>query len=150
MNRVILRGNLTAHPTLRFTTSGTPVCNIQMATNENWTDRNTGEPRQRTEYHRIVIFGKQAENCKEYLSKGRGVLIEGRLQTRPWEDRDGNKRWTTEVRGDSVEFLAGGRREEPEDAPVDDAPEAVPEDLSDEEKELKEKQKQLELTDLPF
>ena len=96
VNKAIIIGNLGDDPELRHTQSGAAVCNMRVATNETWKDRD-GERHERTEWHSIVVFGKQAENCAKYLEKGRKVYVEGRLQTREWEDRDGNKRYTTEI-----------------------------------------------------
>lgn len=111
MNRVILVGNLGADIELRYTPGGTAVGNVRLATTETWNDKNSGERREQTEWHRVVLWGKQAETLQEYLKKGRQICVEGRLQTRSWEDRDGNKRYTTEVRSDRV-VLLGGRRED--------------------------------------
>lgn len=106
VNKVILIGNLGSDPEVRFTPSGAAVANFNIATNESWKDKN-GQDQERTEWHKIVVWGKQAENCGEYLSKGRPVYIEGRLQTREWNDKDGNKRYTTEVVANTVQFLGG-------------------------------------------
>ncbi len=111
VNKVILIGNLGADPELRYTSGGTAVTNFRVATNEQWTDKN-GERQERTEWHQIVVWGKQAENCGKYLRKGRSVYVEGRLQTRQWEDQSGNKRYTTEVVAQIIQFL-GGRGGEP-------------------------------------
>lgn len=107
VNKAIIVGNLGADVELRYTQSGQAVANFRVATNERWTDKE-GESQERTEWHRIVVWGRQAENCEKYLSKGRQVYIEGRLQTRDWEDRDGNKRYTTEIVAQTVQFLSGG------------------------------------------
>jgi single-strand DNA-binding protein len=104
VNKVILVGNLGRDPEVRFTSGGTPVANFTMATTERWTDP-SGEKKERTEWHRIVLWGKQAEVLREYLRKGRQVYVEGSLQTREWNDRDGNKRQTTEVRAQRVQLL---------------------------------------------
>ena len=109
VNKVFLIGNLGADPEVRYTSSGSAVANFRIATSEVWNDRN-GERQERTEWHRIVVWGKQAEHCGEYLNKGRSVHVEGRIQTREWDDRDGNKRYTTEIVANSVTFL-GGRSE---------------------------------------
>lgn len=109
INKVILIGNLGADPELRYTGSGTPVADLRLATSRRWQGRD-GTMQEDTQWHRIVVWGKQAEHCKEYLSKGRQVYVEGRLQTRSWEDRDGNKRYTTEVVAQTVQFLSGGGR----------------------------------------
>jgi single-strand DNA-binding protein len=97
VNKVILVGNLGQDPELRYTQDGMAICNLSLATSDSWKDKNSGEKRERTEWHRIVIFGKLAEICGEYLKKGRQIYIEGRLQTRKWQDKEGQDRWTTEV-----------------------------------------------------
>ena len=107
INKVILIGNLGADPEIRYTSSGTAVANFRIATNERWTNQN-GEKEERTEWHRIVAFGRLGEICGEYLSKGKPVYIEGRLQTRSWEDRDGNQRTTTEVVATAMQMLGSG------------------------------------------
>ena len=104
VNKVILIGNLGRDPEVRFTQGGTPVANFTMATTERWNDP-SGEKKERTEWHRIVVWGKQAEIAGEYLRKGRPVYVEGSLQTREWTDREGNKRYTTEVRAQRLQFL---------------------------------------------
>ncbi|MFQ5599886.1 MAG: single-stranded DNA-binding protein [Candidatus Krumholzibacteriia bacterium] len=116
VNKAILIGNLGADPELRYTNSGTAVANFRIATNERWNDKN-GEQQERTEWHNIVAWGKLGEICGKYLKKGRPVYIEGRLQTRSWDDQSGNKRYTTEVVALVMQML--GR--------PSDAPEAVPE-----------------------
>ena len=107
VNKVILVGRLGADPEVRYTQKGTPVANMRMATNRNYTD-SSGEKHEETEWHRIVVFGNQAENCGKYLSKGRQIYVEGRLQTREWTDNDNNQRYTTEVVANNVQFLSGG------------------------------------------
>jgi single-strand DNA-binding protein len=109
VNKVILIGNLGRDPEVRFTQGGTPVANFTMATTDRWSDP-SGEKKERTEWHRIVVWGKQAEVAGEYLRKGRPVYVEGSLQTREWVDRDGNKRYTTEVRAQRLQLL--GRAED--------------------------------------
>jgi single-strand DNA-binding protein len=109
VNKVILIGNLGADPELRYTPGGQPVANFRIATSETWVDKQ-GQKQERTEWHRIVAWGKLAELCGEYLAKGRQVFIEGKLQTRQWEDRDGNKRFTTEIQAREITFL-GSRGE---------------------------------------
>ena len=106
VNKVILVGNLGADPDRRYTPGGAGVCELRVATNESWTDRN-GQRQERTEWHRIVVWGKRAEVCSKYLAKGRQVYVEGRLRTRNWEDKDGNKRYTTEIVANDVQFLGG-------------------------------------------
>jgi single-strand DNA-binding protein len=119
VNKVILIGNLGRDPEVRHTTGGTAVANFTMATTERWNDP-SGERKERTEWHRIVLWAKQAEIAGEYLRKGQQVYIEGSLQTREWTDRDGNKRYTTEVRGQRMMMLgkAGGGDKQPVEAPV--------------------------------
>ncbi len=97
VNKVILVGRLGQDPEVRYTQDGRPIYNFSVATSEQWRDKNSGEKRERTEWHRIVVFGKLAEICGEYLSKGRQVYVEGRLQTRKWQGQDGQDRYTTEV-----------------------------------------------------
>jgi single-strand DNA-binding protein len=106
VNKVILIGNLGADPETRFTQSGSPVTNFRIATSEKWTSKD-GQQQERTEWHRIVTFAKLAEHCRDYLSKGRQVYVEGRIQTNQWEDKDGNKRYTTEIIAQTVQFLGG-------------------------------------------
>jgi single-strand DNA-binding protein len=112
VNKVILVGNLGKDPEVRYTPGGQAVANFTIATNENWTDKQ-GQKQERTEWHRIVVWGKPAELCGEYLSKGRQVYIEGRLQTREWTNKEGAKQYTTEVVANpagGVVFLSGGDR----------------------------------------
>jgi single-strand DNA-binding protein len=109
VNKVILIGNLGRDPEVRFTPGGQAVANFTIATNESWTDKQ-GQKQERTEWHRIVVWGKLAELCGEYLSKGRQCFVEGRLQTREWTDKEGKKNYTTEVVAQNVQFL-GARGE---------------------------------------
>jgi single-strand DNA-binding protein len=97
INKVILVGNLGQDPEIRYTADGRPIANFSIATSESWRDKSSGEKREKTEWHRVVVFGKLAEICGEYLSKGRQVYIEGKLQTRKWQGQDGQDRYTTEV-----------------------------------------------------
>jgi single-strand DNA-binding protein len=117
VNKVILIGNLGRDPEIRYTQGGQGVANFTLATNERWRDKE-GQNQERTEWHRIVVWGKQAENCAKYLAKGRSCYVEGRLQTREWEDKEGNKRQTTEVVAQNVTFL-GGRDGAPRGAGAD-------------------------------
>ncbi|MCD6500020.1 MAG: single-stranded DNA-binding protein [Deltaproteobacteria bacterium] len=111
VNKVILVGNLGADPELRYTPGGQPVCSMRLATKESWTGRD-GQRAERTEWHSIVVWGKQGENTAHYLRKGRQVYVEGRLQTRSWEGKDGVKRYKTEIVATNVVFLQGGSRSE--------------------------------------
>jgi single-strand DNA-binding protein len=108
INKVILIGNLGKDPELRYTPGGAAVVNFPIATNERWKDKE-GNPQERTEWHNIVLWGRLAEIANDYLRKGSPVYIEGRLQTRSWDDRDGNKRYTTEIVGIQMQLL--GRAE---------------------------------------
>lgn len=109
VNKVILVGNLGRDPELRYTQSGTAVCQLNLATTRTYTKGGPGGERvEETEWHRVVVWGKQAEHCSNYLSKGRQVYVEGRLQTRSYDDKDGIKRYSTEVVADTVQFLSGG------------------------------------------
>ena len=107
VNKVILIGNLGGDPELKYTPSNRPVCNLNIATNEVFKDK-SGQRQERTEWHRVTVWGEQAENCSKYLAKGRSVYVEGRLQTRSWDVTEGKKRYTTEVIADRVVFLGGG------------------------------------------
>ena len=104
VNKVILIGNLGADPELKYTPSGAAVSNFSLATNESWVD-GKGERQEKTEWHRIVVWGKLAEICHEFLKKGSKIYVEGRLQTRSWDGQDGNKRYTTEVVARDVQML---------------------------------------------
>lgn len=108
VNKAIIIGNLGSDPEKRVTGTGQTVVNFNVATNERWTDK-SGQKQERTEWHRIVVWGQQGENCAQYLTKGRPVYIEGRIQTRQWDDKDGNKRYTTEIVAQRVQFLGGGQ-----------------------------------------
>ncbi|GHG67705.1 single-stranded DNA-binding protein [Comamonas sp. JC664] len=110
VNKVILIGNLGADPEVRFTPGGQAVANFRIATSESWVDKN-GQKQERTEWHRIVVWGKLAELCGEYLKKGRQCYVEGRLQTREWTDKENRKNYTTEVVANAVTFLGGGGRD---------------------------------------
>ena len=107
VNKVILVGNLGRDAELRYTPGGAAVATINMATTEVWNDK-TGQRQEKTEWHRVVLWGKPAESLTEYLTKGKQIYVEGRLQTRQWDDKDGNKRYTTEIRGDRIVLLGGG------------------------------------------
>lgn len=109
VNKVILVGRLGQNPEVRYTPSGAAVANFSIATNESWVDK-SGQKQERTEWHRIVVWGKQAENCAQYLTKGRQAYVEGRLQTRQWQDKDGQTKYTTEVQAQTIQFLGGGER----------------------------------------
>ena len=108
VNKVILLGNLGRDPETRYTTGGDAVTNLNIATSEQWKDKN-GEKQERTEWHRVVLFGRQAEIAGEYLKKGRSVYIEGRLQTRKYTDKDGVEKYSTEIVGDRMQLIGSAR-----------------------------------------
>jgi single-strand DNA-binding protein len=107
VNKVILVGNLGRDAELRYTPGGAPVATLNLATTEVWNDK-AGQRQEKTEWHRVILWGKSAESLSEYLVKGKQIYVEGKLQTRQWDDKDGNKRYTTEVRGDRIVLLSGG------------------------------------------
>lgn len=111
VNKVILVGHLGGDPEIRYTGTGSAVANIRIATNESWKNKN-GQKEERTEWHKVVAWSKLAELAGQYLTKGKQVYIEGRLQTRSWDDKDGQKRYTTEIVATTIQFLgsAGGER----------------------------------------
>ncbi len=128
INKAILIGNLGADPDVRTLPSGDAVANISLATSESWTDRNTGELIERTEWHRIALFGKVAEIAGEYLHKGSRVYVEGKLRTRKWTTAEGHERYTTEVVVDargSMQMLDGRQVQEPAPAPKPEPPKPV-------------------------
>ena len=140
VNKVILVGNLGRDIELRYTPGGAAVATLSLATTDVWNDK-SGQRQEKTEWHRVVLWGKTAETLAEYLLKGRQIYVEGRLQTRQWDDRDGNKRYTTEIRSDRVVLLGGrgssggggGGRHEVQDqrapAPPDEGVELAEDDI---------------------
>ncbi len=140
VNKVILVGNLGRDAELRYTPGGAAVATLNRATTETWNDKE-GQRQEKTEWHRVILWGKQAETLNQYLQKGKQIYVEGRLQTRQWDDKDGNKRYTTEVRGDRVVLLSSGsggggqrsgggtRSEMPHGEPSDVAPELSEDDI---------------------
>jgi len=112
VNKVILIGNLGQDPEVRFLPSGNPVCNLRIATTDSWTDRQSGQRQERTEWHTVVLFNKLAEIAQQYVKKGSRIYIEGRLQTRKWQGQDGQDRYSTEIVGNDMQMLdsrAGGQ-----------------------------------------
>ena len=105
VNKVILVGNLGQKPEMRYTATQSAVANLSVATTESWKDKETGEMRDKTEWHRVVYFGKLAEIVEKYLDKGSKVYVEGKLQTRKWQDKSGADRWTTEIVGNELTML---------------------------------------------
>ncbi len=130
LNKVMLIGNLCGDPEIRFTQGGDAVANFSLATNEKWKDK-AGNQQEKAEFHRIVIWGRLAEVCGEYLTKGSKIYIEGKIQTKQWEDKDGNKRYTTEIIAREMKMLSpkkSGREDSPGQTPpagndgLDDVP----------------------------
>jgi single-strand DNA-binding protein len=107
VNKVILVGNLGRDIEMRYTPGGSAVGKLRIATTDTWTDKNSGQRQERTEWHSVDLWGRQAETLQEYLLKGRQIYVEGNLRTRQWEDRDGNKRYSTDVRAERVVLLGG-------------------------------------------
>lgn len=129
VNFVSLIGNLGRDPEIRYTPQGTPVANVSLATNESYKDKNTGEKKELTEWHRLVFFGKTAEIIKEHAKEGTGLAVQGRLRTRKWEDKEGKDRYTTEIVVDEFRFLSKpGKGEEAKGLPAGKA-----EDIAGEE-----------------
>jgi single-strand DNA-binding protein len=108
VNKVMILGNLGQDPEVRYTASGMAVCTMNVATTDVRTDK-AGQRQENTEWHRVIVWNKQAENCGKYLKKGRSVFVEGRLQTRSWDDKNGQKRYTTEIVASTVQFVGGSR-----------------------------------------
>ena len=128
VNKVILVGNLGRDAELRYTPGGAAVASLRLATSESWSDKNTGQRQEHTEWHSVDLWGKRAEALQQYLTKGLKIYVEGSLRTRQWEDRDGNKRYSTSIRADRIEFLdtrgeGGGRRSDGEVRSQSPAPE---------------------------
>lgn len=122
VNKVILVGNLGKDPEVRYSPNGSAVANVTIATSESWKDKNTGEKQERTEWHRIVFFGRLAEIAGEYLKKGAQIYVEGRLQTRKWQDKDGKDRYTTEIVANEMQMLGSrGGAGMPSEAPAEAA-----------------------------
>jgi len=132
VNKVIIVGRLGKDPEVRYTPSGAAVANFTVATSEEWKDRDTGEKQERTEWHRIVAWRRLGEICGEYLHKGKEVYIEGRLQTRSWEDRDGNTRYITEIVAQNMQMLGSpgkqGKAETPDERFPSEEPVSIPDD----------------------
>ena len=118
VNKVILVGNLGQKPEIRYTQTNTAVATLSIATSESWKDKDSGEQREKTEWHRVVFFGKLAEIAEQYLDKGSQLYIEGKLQTRKWQDKDGNDKYTTEILGNEMNML-GGRQSSGEEGDYD-------------------------------
>ena len=119
MNKAMLTGRLGRDPELLYTRKGTPVLSMRIATNESYTDKD-GNKVDKAEWHTVICFSRLAENCASYLKKGSLVSLDGSLQTRKWQDKDGNDRYTTEIRARHIEFLSRAQQEPQDDVPIDD------------------------------
>ena len=142
VNKAIIVGTLGQDPDVKYTATGSPVVNISVATNESWKDKQTGEQVEKTEWHRIVIFGKLAEIAAQYLKKGSQAYFEGKIQTRKWQDKEGHDRYSTEIVANEMQMLGGrpssgsvpfeppsqqtSKPKAPEAAPVDDGFDDIP------------------------
>jgi len=135
VNKVILIGNLGADPELRYTPSGAAVANFNMATTEKWKDKD-GQMQERTEWHRIILWSRQAEIAKEYLRKGSSVYIEGRIQNRSYDDKDGIKRYVTEIIGQRMQFLGGRATGAPSEGGGSEPPPPPPNHIDGEDDDL--------------
>ena len=153
VNKVILVGNLGRDAELRYTPSGTAVANLRIATTETWTDRNSGQRQERTEWHTVDVWAKQAETLHEYLRKGRQIYVEGSLRTRQWDDRDGNKRYSTDVRADRVVLLGrgdGGGMRDDADQPRSASRPPAAEESADRSRPAPAESPELTEDDIPF
>ena len=119
INKAIVVGNLGRDPEVRYSANGNAIANVTLATTDSWKDKQSGERQEKTEWHRVVFFGRLAEVAGEYLKKGSQVYVEGRLQTRKWEDRDGNERYTTEIVATDMQMLGGRGGDAPSSPPPD-------------------------------
>lgn len=129
INKVIIVGNLGADPEMRYTASGTAVANLNIATSEEWKDKQAGEKKEKTEWHRVVMFGKLAEIAGEYVKKGQQIYIEGKMQTRKWQGQDGQDRYTTEIVANEMQMLGGrpqGGQGQQQQQPAQDYDQATP------------------------
>lgn len=129
VNKAIILGNLGDDPEVRYMPNGDAACNFRVATTEKWKDKG-GEQKEQTEWHRVSFFGKQAEICGEYLKKGSAVYVEGRIHTRKWTDKEGQERYTTEIRGDRMQML-GGKGDASKPAPAKAAKAGAPDEMDD-------------------
>ena len=121
VNKAIIVGNLGRDPEVRYSASGNAIANVTVATTDSWKDRQSGERQERTEWHRVVFFNRLAEIVAEYLKKGSQVFIEGRIQTRKWEDKEGNERWTTEIVANEMQMLGSRGGGGMQGGPADDS-----------------------------
>ena len=146
INKVILIGNLGQKPEMRYTQTNTAVATLGLATSESWKDKESGEMREKTEWHRVVFFGKLAEICEQYLDKGSQIYVEGKLQTRKWQDKEGNDKYTTEIQGLSMNML-GGRQSSGDGGAYD---QSQPEQKPSEQKPPEPSASNISEEDIPF
>ena len=132
VNKVILVGNLGQKPEMRYTATQTAVANLSIATTESWKDKESGENRDETEWHRVVFFGNLAEIAEKYLDKGSSIYVEGKIQTRKWQDKDGNDRYTTEILGNQLTMLGSRNTSDPSMNQENNSDTPFPEDDSSE------------------
>ena len=130
VNRVILIGNIGKDPETRYSAEGSAITNVSLATSESWKDKQTGEQKEKTEWHRVVFFGKLAEIAGQYLKKGSQVYVEGQLRTRKWQGQDGKDNYTTEIVADQMQMLGGLPREQRDASPGNQATSSVPQDTA--------------------
>lgn len=122
VNKVIIVGNLGRDPEVRYSADGAAMCSVSVATTSSWSDKNSGDRREETEWHRVVFYGRLAEIAGEYLKKGRSIYVEGRLRTRKWTDKENIERYTTEVVAEQMQMLGGRESGEPTASTVDEPP----------------------------
>ena len=143
VNKVILVGNLGSDPEMRYLQNGDAVCNIKIATSESWKDKQTGDKKEATEWHRVVFFRQLAEIAGKYLKKGASVYVEGKITTRKWQDKEGTDRYTTEITGNEMKMLGGGRQD-------GDSGERTQQRIEPERKEPAKKSDPFDDEDIPF
>ena len=129
VNKVIIVGRLGKDPEVRYTPNGQAVANFTVATSDNWTDKTSGEKQEKTEWHRVVVWGRLAELSRDYLKKGKQVYLDGRLQTRNWDDKDGNKKYITEIVANNIQFL-GSATDKTETTSSNDGVDYIPADTN--------------------
>ena len=145
LNKAFLIGRLTRDPEIKSTSSGQTICTFGMATNRVWTDSDTKKKQEKVEFHNIVLWGRLAEISSQYLSKGSLILLEGRIQTRSWEDNSGNKRYTTEIVGENIQFGPKGSQSAPQKQKTEDIPV-----IEEESEASKSKEDEIDVKDIPF
>ncbi len=148
LNKVFLIGNLTRDPELKTTPNGQSVCNIGVATNRIWNDRKSGQKQQKVEYHTVILWRRLAEIANQYLTKGSSVFIEGRLQTRNWQDKNGNKRWTTEIIAENMQLGPRTAKKPIAEKPTEEELPAV--ETEEEIPIIEEEPEEIDINEIPF